>query len=188
MCTKLKEIQGLSPKNILNTYWDSERNVYPIDIAKMLYNMGIRIFSYDFSKFDNDDSKFVGAILTNETDITLLYRERESKSRSRFVLAHELAHCCLRNFNMQSNPHVEYYCEEISTDLHELKADMFARELLVPLKELRKILMTKYPDSLPEVVTLSEMFVVPLDVMTERLKELNVPYLDQYNRKIICIK
>lgn len=190
MCTKLKELNGLTPEEILNKYWSSERNVYPIDIAKILYNMQIRALPYDFSKFDdgNLDNRILGAMVANKTDLALLYRQGETPNRSRFTLAHELAHCCLAHLDDKKIPYVEYRHDGIVADLREIKANAFAGELLVPTKELRKILSIEYPDSLPQVTKLAEMFAVSINVMKERLKQLEIPYIDEYDRKNFCLE
>ena len=190
MCTKLKELNGLTPEEILNKYWNSERNVYPIDIAKILYKMNIRALPYDFSKFDdgNIDNRILGAMVANKTDLALLYRQGETLNRSRFTLAHELAHCCLAHLDDQKMPYVEYRHDGVVTESCEIKANTFAGELLVPTKELRKILSVEYPDSLPQVTKLAKMFAVSLNVMKERLKQLEIPYIDEYDRKNFCLE
>lgn len=190
MCKKLKELNGLTPEDILNTYWNKERNVYPIDIAKILYEMKIRVSAYDFSKFDNDDSenKILGAMVANKEDLALLYRQGETKNRNRFTLAHELAHCCLTHLNDCQMPYIEYRHEGAITDPHEIEANIFAGALLVPDKELRKVLSNEYPDSLPHVTRLSEMFAVSLNVMKGRLRHLRIPYVDEYDHKVFCLE
>ena len=189
MCRKLKELNGLTSEYILNTYWNKDRNVYPIDIAQILYEMKIRVSPYDFAKFDNNgENKILGAMVANNDDLALLYREGETKNRNRFTLAHELAHCCLTHFNDCQMPYIEYRHDGIITDQREIEANIFAGELLVPDKELRKVLSNEYPDSLPHVVRLSEMFAVSINVMKGRLRHLRIPYIDEYNHKVFCLE
>ena len=173
MCTKLKELNGLTPEDILNSYWYGDRNVYPIDIAKILYNMKIRALPYDFSKFDdcNLENRILGAMVANKTDLALLYRQGETKNRSRFTLAHELAHCCLAHLDHEFMPYIEYRHDGAVNDPREIRANSFAGELLVPAKELRKVLSSEYPDSLPRVTYLAKLFAVSVNVMKERLKQ-----------------
>lgn len=190
MCTKLKELNGLTPEDILNTYWTEERNVYPIDIAEILYKMQIRVRSYDFSEFDDNnlENRILGAMVANKKDLALLYRKGESKNRNRFTLAHELAHCCLMHLDEQKMPYIEYRHDGVVTDPCEIKANSFAGELLVPATELRKILSVEYPDLLPQVARLAEMFAVSINVMKERLRCLKIPYIDEYGRKNFCLE
>lgn len=187
MCTKLKELNGLTPERILNEYWNKDRNVLPIDIADILYNMQIRVFPYDFSEIDSAD-RILGAMIADKTDLALLYRQGESKNRNRFTLAHELAHCCLAHLEDKKMPYVEYRHEGKATDEDEIRANIFAGELLVPLKELRMVLSKDYPDTLPHSSKLAKMFAVSVNVMEERLRFLRIPYIDEYNRKNICLE
>ncbi len=191
MCTKLKELKGLNPDYILDNYWNPERNSYPIDIAKILFKMGIRALPYDFSKFDegtNLEKRILGATIANKTDLALLYREGETKNRNRFTLAHELAHCCLDHMDETIMPYVEWRHDGTVIDAREIEANIFAGELLVPTTELRKVLSNEYPNKLPQVTKLSQMFAVSINVMKERLKRLALPYIDEYDRKIFCLE
>lgn len=190
MCTKLKELNGLTPENILNKYYP-ERSTYPIDIATILFKMNIRALPYDFSKFDdgvNLQSRILGAMVANKTDLALLYREGETKNRNRFTLAHELAHCCLAHMDDKAMPYIEWRHDGIVTDPYEIEANVFAGELLVPTTELRKVLSNEYPETLPHVTRLAKMFAVSINVMKERLKQLEIPYIDEYDRKNFCLE
>lgn len=187
MNTKIKELNGLTPEAILNEYGDETRSKLPIDIADILFKMEIRVLPFDFSEIDLTD-RILGAMIADETNLALLYRQGESKNRSRFTLAHELAHCCLAHLDDKTMPYVEYRHEGKTTDEDEIKANIFAGELLVPLKELRMVLSKYYPDTMPHSSKLAEMFAVSVNVMEERLRYLQIPYVDEYNRKNICLE
>ncbi len=189
MCVKLKELNGLSPDDILNTYWTAERNKYPIDISEILFRMNIRVLPYDFSKYDQyDGEKILGAVVADESNLALLYRKGESKNRNRFTLAHEIAHCCLAHLEEETMPFVEYRHDGVIVDNKEYKANIFAGELLIPLRELRKFLDNEYPNSIPFSSHLAEIFAVSINVMEERLKHLKIPYIDRFGQKIICLE
>lgn len=190
MCEKLKQLNGLTPDNILDNYWNPERNVCPIDIAEILYKLGIRALPYDFSKFDDNnlENRILGATIADETDLALLYRSGETKNRSRFTLAHELAHCCLAHLEEETMPYVEWRHDGIVTDRCEIDANIFAGELLVPTKELRRVLSSEYPNTLPHITNLAKVFAVSSNVMKERLKQLELPFIDEYGRKIFCME
>ena len=190
MCKKLKELNGLNPEEILNKYWNSDRNVYPIDIAQILFKMGIRVVPYDFSKFDdgNLENRVLGAMVADEQDLAFLYRKGETKNRNRFTLAHELAHCCLAHLDDKAMPYVEYRHDGVVTDSKEITANIFAGELLIPHKELRNLLSNHYPNTLPVITELADNFSVSLNVAKERLKYLKIPYLDEYGRKNFCME
>lgn len=189
MCKKLKSLNGLTPDFILDTYWSKDRNVYPIDISKILFKMGIRVQPFDFSKYNNNvNDRILGAMVANEEDLVLLYGQGETNSRNRFTLAHELAHCCLTHINEKSMPYIEYRHDGVVEDRNEIRANEFAAELLIPLKELCKILASEYHDTIPPVTELAEMFKVSHNVMKERLRCLKIPYIDEYNRKMFCLE
>lgn len=190
MCRKLKELCGLTPEDILNTYWEKDRNVYPIDIAKILYEMQIRVQPYDFSKFDEEclGNNILGAMVANNSDLALLYRKGDTPNRSRFTLAHELAHCCLTHLSDVQMPYIEFRHDGVVTDQKEIDANVFAGALLIPDKELRKVLSSEYPDSIPQLKKLSEIFAVSFNVMKGRLRHLKIPYIDEYGQKIFCLE
>lgn len=187
MCKKLKEIAGLTPDDILNKYWNAKRNVCPIDISTILFKMGIRVQSYDFTKLDkNSNNRILGAMIANDNDLALLYSQGETKNRNRFTLAHELAHCCKAHLDDQKMPYIEYRHDGVVTDQHEIEANIFAGELLIPTTELRKVLSIEYPNSFPCVTRLSEIFAVSVNVVKGRLNYLKIPYIDEYNHKILA--
>ena len=190
MCTKLKELNGLTPEYILNKYWNPKRNTYPIDIARVLYRMKIRVLPYNFSKYDDNnlENRILGAMIADETNLALLYRNSESKNRNRYTLAHELAHCCLAHLEDETMPYIEWRHDGNVTDEREIEANIFAGELLIPTKELRGVLSSDYPDTLPRVAELAKKFAVSTNVMKGRLKHLEIPYIDEYGRKNFCLE
>ena len=145
---------------------------------------------YDFSKYDgnNLENRILGAMIANEKDLALLYREGETRNRNRFTLAHELAHCCLTHLSDKEMPYIEYRHDGIVCDANEIKANIFAGELLIPTIELSKVLSEQYANTFPKVVRLAEMFSVSINVMKERLHFLKIPYIDEYDRKNFCLE
>jgi len=189
MCTTLKRINGLTPEEILNKYGDTSRNSYPIDISEILYEMGIRVHPFGFSALNKREGKKIsGALVADNKNLALLYEETESINRNRFTLAHELAHCCLMHLDDEKIPYIEYRCDGEVTDKKEIDANMFAEEILIPERELYKVLVNKFLNKIPIVKELARLFAVPVNVMKDRLKWLNVPFIDEYGRKIFCIE
>lgn len=188
MCMTLQRINGMSPEEILNNYWEENRDSYPIDISKILYNMGIRVHAVDFSDFFDENGKILGAMIADKNNLALLYREGETKNRSRFTLAHELGHCCLMHINEAQIPYVEYRHDGEITDKKEIEANIFAGEILIPEKELYNVLISKFPNEIPVSQELARVFAVSNNVMRERLKWLKVPFIDEYGRKIFCVE
>lgn len=189
MCTTLRRINGLTPEEILNTYGDKSRNSYPIDISKILYEMEIRVHPFDFSALNKrEGKKILGALVADNENLALLYEATESINRNRFTLAHELAHCCLMHLDDEKIPYIEYRCEGEVADKKEIDANIFAGKILIPEKELCGVLISKFPDEIPNAKDLAQLFVVSVNVMKERLKWLNIPFIDEYGRKIFCME
>lgn len=188
MCKKIDEINGMTAEEILKEYWYKNNDSYPIDIAKLLFDMDIRVWPYDFSQYNNDnDNKILGAMVADEKNLALFYQIGETKNRNRFTLAHELAHCCLCHINENEMPYVEYRHDGVVTDQKEKDANIFAGELLIPVRYLRQVLSEMYPNQFPNSLKLSELFAVSVNVMEERLKYLKIPFIDAYDRKIIPV-
>ncbi len=188
MCKKIDEINGLKAEDILQKYWYSNGYSYPVDIAKILYDMDIRVWPFDFSKIkDNSDSKILGAMVADDKNLALFYQTGETKNRNRFTLAHELAHCCLYHINENEMPYIEYRHEGNLDDQNEIEANIFAGDLLIPIRYLREVLSNNYLNKFPSSVKLAKTFAVSVNVMEERLKYLNIPFIDAYNRKIVPV-
>lgn len=188
MCMKLKELEGKTPEEILCRYWTPDRDVCPIDIAKILSNMKVRTKAFDFAKFDTTDgtgTKALGAMVGDEENLAILYRQDESKNNIRFTLAHELGHCCYADFTSSEMPYIEFNLSGEHTDEKEIKADIFAEELLIPTKELKGVLEEFYADSLPKLTKLADIFAVPEEAMRRRLSRFKIPYIDECGREIL---
>ena len=150
----------------------------------------IKDLNIDFSKYDDDnlENRILGAMIADETDLALLYRNSETKNRNRYTLAHELAHCCLAHLEEESMPYIELRHDGSVTDTREIEANIFAGELLIPITELRGVLSMEYLNMLPKVTDLAKKFAVSTNVMKGRLRHLKIPYIDEYGCKIFCLE
>lgn len=98
-----------------------------------------------------------------------------------FTIAHELAHCCL-HIKDYDRPHIEFRLADEEKDRKEKDADIFAGELLIPLKRLRKV----YTDlTVPTSSALASSFVVSISVMEARLDYLKISYYNQDGQAVI---
>lgn len=114
----------------LEEHWDGTLPVDPISIAKEL---GIEV---GFTRFDDELS---GAIVADADKVQILIAEHESITRQVFTCAHEIGHYMER---LEAKDK-EYSFQEPSGnafrngrggewDLHELYADEFAANVLMP--------------------------------------------------------
>ncbi len=173
MCKKLDELKGKEPEDLLHLL--GEEPSIPIDIEKVLEALSIEHKSYDFSQFEkelNNGDKILGAALTDNDDIIILYRENESKNRKRFTLAHELAHCCLNAQNLKDG-HIEFRSDQKLLHDSEYNANVFAGKILIPKSQL----MHEYNHMIaPLSDVLAKTFGVSTNVMEKRLEYLKLPY------------
>ncbi len=186
MCMKMSELNGLTPDVILNRYWT--RNDVPIDIAKILYNMDIKVSAFDFFEVEKDAKisygDILGAVITKGDKAAIIYKKDESLNRRRFTLAHELAHCCLSHITPTQKGHIEFRLAKKCTEKREMEANVFAGELLIPEMELSGVLKKFYDNTFPSSKGLAQIFSVSIHVMEERLKYLRIPFINSSGLKI----
>lgn len=187
MCDKIKELNGLTADSVLNKYW--QRDELPINIAKILFDMKIKVAAFDFSNIEKSQNApeglILGAVITQGNDVAIVYKKGDPLNRIRFTLAHELAHCCLSHIKPDSKGYVELRLEGDNYDPYEKEANIFAGELLIPRRELQSVLMEYFPDTFPRSKFLASIFSVSVSVMEERLKYLRIPFIDRYDKKIL---
>lgn len=190
MSEALQKIKGMNASDILQKYGN---NSIPVDIKQIISDIGIDVFAADFSVLkeagiENSDD-ILGAVFIDSDNQNLnigyaynsnpvLTREEQKKYtyRTRFTLAHELAHCCL-HFNNDSDPHLEFRRSYPSTnDIPQLEydANVFAGELLIPRAAIEEIYEKV---SYPCLETMAELFQVSNSVMRARLDYLKKRYI-----------
>lgn len=179
MCTILKKIRNKNPYELLSEY--DVPQTPPIDISKLLENIGISTIAKDFTEIEESigakSGSILGAAFSNGNDLAIFYKKDESLHRKKFTIAHELAHCCLDCPNDESS-HIEFRLEasmKLSEDdiKKEKRANIFAGQLLVP-----KISLIDYYKKMivPSLTELSKIFDVSTSVMSARLDLLRLPY------------
>lgn len=173
MCKILEELRGLNASQLLKKYDISL--VPPINLNELIKSIGISSYSLDFSDVEEssgyEKGDILGAVISDGDELDVLYAEGLSDNRSRFTVAHELAHCCLNTDDLIAG-HIELRTE--NKDRHskkEIGANIFAGELLIPKESLLEIcnLLIK-----PTVTALADIFQVSVNVMRARLEYLNL--------------
>lgn len=189
MCTILKKIRNKTPYELLDEYHIS--TVPPIEISKLMENIGISTIAKDFTEIENMMEVPVGSILgaafSNGDNLAIFYKKSDSIHRKKFTIAHELAHCCLHCPTYESS-HIEFriepFIEKISEEElnKEKQANVFAGKILIP----KDSLMNHYEKMIvPSLTKLSEIFDVSTSVMAARLDYLNLPYYKDSFTEII---
>lgn len=181
MCKKLRELDRLTPDEILLI---AGINSYPVDMQTILKKLGIRNGSMDFTEIEKQipdvvksRGSILGAVTIINDDVNIFYSEGSSENRKRFTLAHELAHCCLNASSLRKG-HIEFRFDETTSEPKELAANIFAGQLLIPEKPLRKMY-----DSLviPAVDVMAHEFKVSTHVMEARLEHLGLGFYTPQN-------
>ena len=181
MCKKLKELDGLTPEEILLIGGEDK---YPVNIQKILKKLGIKSGAMNFHSVEEKIPNVVesrgpilGAVTIIGDNVNILYSEGSTENRMRFTLAHELAHCCL-NASSLKRGHIEFRFDGNASDPKELAANIFAGKLLVPEESVRKLY-----DSLlvPAADVMAREFKVSTHVMEARLEYLGLGFYSPQN-------
>lgn len=174
MCTILEKIKNKTPNELLKEYHIDL--TLPIDISLLLEKIGISVISKDFSEAEDNAGynrgSILGAAISNENDLAIFYRKQDTYNRKIFTVAHELGHCCKHAENLKIS-HIELRTTDTIFDQHEVEANIFAGELLIPKEKL----LEKYKQFIiPSLQTLSMIFGVSTNVMAARLDYLHLDY------------
>ena len=174
MCEILKRLQGKTAEEILDIY--AKDRELPVDIVALANNIGINIYSVDFTEVEDDmeieKGIILGATLSHEEEVNILYRESDSENRKRFTIAHEIAHCCLHTESLIEH-HIELRSDLSKDNRREREANIFAGKLLIPEENLRAIHEKLL---LPSLSALVRIFKVSSNVMAARLDYLSMSY------------
>lgn len=177
MCQKLKEINGLRPQFILDTYYQSSS--IPINMKAILKSMKISCFPSNFSELETNlhikHRSILGMAASKGDNLIIIYSNHLDNVTANYVLAHELGHCCL-HLPVTSEFHVELKTENDiysyptwlrlkfdvysgrDSDPKEQEADAFAAHLLLPDQNFQHYISQK---PRPNRQQLSKIFCVP---------------------------
>ncbi|PZT47808.1 hypothetical protein B6S12_07320 [Helicobacter valdiviensis] len=130
---KYKEIKNKTPYEILEMLELKEAPFNPFDIARKL-NIKV-LTTLDFDKLDTE-----GQISVNDEGEPVIWiNPIKSETRQRFTLAHELGHLANDILPSIDNPIIDRYETLYRTNTYggkETKANQFAAQLLMPLKQV----------------------------------------------------
>lgn len=126
-----KKARDMSWKALL----DSNTNSLPVDLWKIAEHFNLNIHSYSKSSviqlFREDVLQGDGFIVCIGNQKQIFINDKiDHRPRRRFTVAHELGHGIL-NHNI-SNVHYRNNENDSQTDMQELEANVFARDILMP--------------------------------------------------------
>ena len=172
MCKKLKELSGLSSAKILEEYHPISDS-YAVDMQMIMRNIGVPVTSFDFSELNQKHScNIFGAIILFGEKLAVFVSDKCSRAEQRFILAHELGHCCLHGSTLKETK-IECASDFDSDDEHEHAADVFADELLLPEKEFIKV-CDKFGAEKKDICLIADIFCVPTKCVARRLAALDI--------------
>lgn len=178
MCQLLKELHGKTPECFLNAEMDT-----PVDIYKILHEHGIKCYRINFKKIQSrlpiKEARLAGMAYAKGNELIFFVSDKSNYRSTRFILAHELGHCC-KHISADSSFHLEMYTipdivqkvgrpAMVLSNKKEEEADEFARELLIPTKSLLRIL--RKADN-PTINGLAELYQVPPEQVERKLVDL----------------
>ena len=178
MCKILEKIGGLNAGELLSKYNISLTP--PINLSLLIERIGISAYSVDFTEAEEaakyPKGAIVGAAVSFDDDLDIMYAQGLTSNRIRFTVAHELAHCCLHAPDLKIK-HIELRTSEMneSDNAKEIEANTFAGELLIPEKSLLDIFGALLK---PSVSALARIFQVSDNVMRARLEYLELPIIE----------
>lgn len=178
MCKILEKIGGLNAGELLSKYNISLTP--PINLSLLIERIGISAYSVDFTEAEEaakyPKGTIVGAALSFDDDLDIMYAQGLTPNRIRFTVAHELAHCCLHAPDLKIK-HIELRTSEMNEveNAKEIAANIFAGELLIPEKPLLDIFGALLK---PSISALARIFQVSDNVMRARLKYLELPIIE----------
>ena len=183
MCKVLKSIHGKTADEILKKYGQDDS--IPVNLNMLLLNIGLSALPFDFTEYENKigvpKGNVLGLVVSKGDNAAIFYKQDDTLNRQRFTIAHELAHCCL-GFTDGNKPHIEFRLNEYDKDEHERTADIFAGQLLIPLKKLREVYLDL---AIPDSVTLASKFAVSINVMEARLNHLKVSHFNKDGQAVV---
>lgn len=168
----LRKMQGKTAEDLLSKISVTEP---PVNIKKLIEILGVSVKKRDFSDIEIVTNArkgiILGAAISKENKLTIFYSDKAAYNMMRYIVAHEIAHCCLHLDDLEVQ-HVKLKTDD--NNEYEQEANRFVGELLIP----KKLLDKEYKKFIiPSLKTLAEIFDVSVNVMAARLDYLGYSYM-----------
>ncbi len=162
----MSKIKSELEKKASNILIENDMLKLPVDLIKIADNYNIDVYYKELPngisgaiKYDIKDEKF-----------KILLAKNEPKKRTRFTLAHELAHYFLAQEELKNTYEIHFdTLYRKATDNSEGEVDYLAGALL-----MNKELLERAYKAIPSISALAEMFDVSDSAMTVRLMKLGL--------------
>jgi len=171
MCQRLIELNGKSAEEILKS--SGQANRVPVNLEIIIETIKVYKHPRTFEDIEKIEKREVaGLVLLSGDDIGIFYDIDASIEQKRFIIAHEIGHCCLHGKTLKDG-YIEFLHKDGYENDHEKAASLFAARLLIPEQPLISIYNKLI---LPTLNGLADIFEVPKHLMRYRLKELKLGY------------
>jgi len=137
----------------------------PLNMDKLLRAWKLIASSADLSELEKIAAEKVkingpilGAVGAPQGKVVLLFSNKISYAKARFTVAHELAHCCLHNKELE-NGYVHFSSGGFLQPEKEIEANIFARRLLMPKESINGTIEK----------IMSEPLIISMDGLIRRL-------------------
>jgi Zn-dependent peptidase ImmA (M78 family) len=164
-----RENAELEAQKLIDSEW-ADRGL-PIDPTFIARAIGVKVFDMDLEQGISGMLKYFEGVNTP----AILVNSRDSNSRKRFSVAHELGHFVL---NERLSPNRERVANDVyyrdgnsstGTDSVEIFANQFAAELLMPRRFVQLLVSAHKVD-----LVLAADFGVSVEAMNHRLDNLKI--------------
>lgn len=142
----------------------------PFDLNRLCNDAGIKVETLCMDDWERIANHSISSVLYNHPQYgwSILINEEKSDLQVRYAIAHELGHYFLHARSKGERLIVSF---DGDRRVHELQADKFAGELLMPEKMLRE---AHGKMVIPVCSSLAKMFGVPEYIMRNRLEKLDL--------------
>ncbi|EOG5906801.1 ImmA/IrrE family metallo-endopeptidase [Vibrio vulnificus] len=151
----------VTAKVILNALWDGQ---IPVNIESIIKRLSIDIRSMTMDEQARNPNSHAYADVEKNGQRYISLASHSSRTRERFTLAHELGHHALMHPLPKDRDEKSTY----GMDYHEIEANSFAAEILMPEDSLRN----KINRGQTNIQHLADIYEVSYDAMYYRLKNL----------------
>lgn len=162
---------------VLTEFLIESKIKYSCNVRKLCRSKGWHLVSYPDNKFiefcniSND-----GFSVYKQNEFYILYNPFNSENRINFTIAHEIGHIALYHHSILNKP----ILTKGKKDISEYQANIFARNILMPIS------ITKEQSKIKNIIELSEQFGVSEKMATYRLQALERDILNF--KKVLYLK
>ncbi len=184
MCRVLDKLKGKEAEELLAEY--AVDDSVPVNLNQILLNIGLSALPKNFADLEKSLGRkkgdILGLIIAKGGKAAIFFKKDDPLNHQRCVIAHELAHCCLHYTELEEIRHIELREDRNGEDAREREAEIFAGQLLIPVKRLREIYLDL---AIPDSITLANKFAVSTSMMEERLDYLKISYINKDGQTIV---